>query len=96
MPGWYVGASQSAWALHGRRLPVAGDARTIATGSSTATIGGWVPALTPTSLVLATIQGNVAGVWVRGVSIDTAGNAFTIRLNKVAPSHVTVGYFIIR
>ena len=50
----------------------------------------------PATIVAATIQGNVAGVWVRGVSLDAVGDKFTIRLNKAAPSGgVVVGFFIV-
>jgi hypothetical protein len=47
------------------------------------------------SIVLATIQGNPAGTWVRAVSLDTTNERFTIRLNKAAPANLTVGWFIV-
>ena len=47
------------------------------------------------TIVVATIQGNVAGTWVRGVSVSTANDTFTIRLNKAAPKALSVGYFIV-
>ena len=47
------------------------------------------------TIVVATIQGNVSGTWVRGVSVSAAADTFTIRLNKAAPSQLTVGFFII-
>jgi hypothetical protein len=52
--------------------------------------------LTSSSLVLATIQGNVAGVNVRGVTIvpGTSGS-FTVHLNNAAPSAVIVGWFVV-
>ncbi len=46
-------------------------------------------------IVLATIQANVAGTWVRGVSLDIAHDKFTIRLNKAAPKQLQVGWFIV-
>jgi hypothetical protein len=46
------------------------------------------------SLVVATIQGNVAGLWVQGVVVDIAHSKFTINLNKPAPAAVAVGWFI--
>lgn len=46
-------------------------------------------------MVLATIQGNVAGTWVRGVSLDVPNQRFTIRLNKAAPAQLVVGWFIV-
>jgi hypothetical protein len=52
--------------------------------------------LTTSSLVLATIQGNVAGVDVRGVTIVTGNKgSFTIHLNKNTPSALTVGWFVV-
>ena len=54
-----------------------------------------LPLLNSSSLVLATIQGNVAGMYVRGVSIDTAASTFTILLNKSTPSALSVGWFVI-
>ena len=44
---------------------------------------------------VATIQGDVAGTWVRGVTLDVAGDTFTIRLNKAAPKALKVGWFIV-
>src|SRR5262249_30240227 len=63
-------------------------------GSSTATVQK--TRLTASSLVLATIQGNVAGVYVRGVTIVTGNKgSFTIHLNKNTPSALVVGWFIV-
>ena len=46
--------------------------------------------------LVAIVQGNPAGVWVRSVSVSGANDTFTIRLNKAAPSGgVTVGFFIV-
>ncbi|MEX2238741.1 MAG: hypothetical protein WEB00_14555 [Dehalococcoidia bacterium] len=47
------------------------------------------------SLVLATIQGDVAGLFVRGVKLSPGAGTFTIHLNKPAPSTVKVGWFIV-
>jgi hypothetical protein len=67
---------------------------TIALGSSTAKVQPIN--LKSSSLVLATIQGNVAGVYVRGVTIVTgASGSFTVHLNKSAPSAITVGWFVV-
>lgn len=60
--------------------------------SKTVPIGGY---LRPASLVLATIQGNVAGTWVQGVSLDRTNNTITIRLNKAAPMFLNVGWFVV-
>ena len=66
---------------------------TFAEGQSSRTIAGHV--ITAASLVLATIQGNVADTWVRGVTLDNPADTFTIRLNKPAPKTLTVGWFIV-
>jgi hypothetical protein len=67
---------------------------TISSGSSTATVKHL--SLTSSSLVLATIQGFVAGVNVQGVTIVTGTNgSFTVHLNKTAPSAIVVGWFIV-
>lgn len=63
----------------------------ISHGQSSKVVSG--QALTAASLVLATIQGNVAKTYVRGVELGT--NSFTIRLNKAAPVTLTVGWFIV-
>src|SRR6185437_4791144 len=44
-------------------------------------------------LVLATIQGNVAGVYVQGVT--RAANSFTIHLNTKTPKDVAVAWFVL-
>jgi hypothetical protein len=51
--------------------------------------------VTTASLVLATIQGNVEGTWVRGVGLDTGRGVIAIRLNKAAPVGLTVGWFVV-
>jgi hypothetical protein len=52
--------------------------------------------LTASSIVLATIQGNVVGMDVRGVTIVTGNKgSFTIHLNKNAPSTLVVGWFVV-
>jgi len=52
-------------------------------------------ALKPTSMVLATLQGHVAGLRVDGVVINAAAGTATIWLSKAAPSAVDVGWFVI-
>ncbi|MFN8623590.1 MAG: hypothetical protein U0869_22855 [Chloroflexota bacterium] len=51
--------------------------------------------MTADTLVVATIQGDVAGTWVRGVTLDVPGQSFSIRLNKAAPKALKVGWFIV-
>jgi len=66
----------------------------VAAGTSSKTVEGF--AMTAATLVIATVQGNPAGVWVRNVSINDAQDTFTIRLNKAAPSGgVLVAFFIV-
>jgi hypothetical protein len=46
--------------------------------------------------VLATIQGNVAGVFVPGVTTVTgASGSFTIHLNKAVPASTKVAWFAV-
>ncbi len=85
----------------GDALRVAGKASfsrsgilTVAAGSTSAMKTG-VP-LSSASLVLATIQGNVIGVYVQGVTlfIGTSGS-FTIHLNKAVPASTKVAWFAV-
>jgi hypothetical protein len=67
---------------------------TIASGIASATIGN--VSLSSASLVLATIQGNVPGVWVEGVTtVPGSRGSFTIYLNRTAPTNLIVGWFIV-
>jgi hypothetical protein len=66
---------------------------TFSTGQSSRTVTGH-PVVSG-SLVVATIQGDVPGTWVRGVSLNATTGAFTIRLNKAAPKQLKVGFFVI-
>ncbi|HEV3309471.1 MAG TPA: hypothetical protein VG815_03010 [Chloroflexota bacterium] len=53
-------------------------------------------ALTVSSMVLATVQGNVAGIYVQGVTIVAGSSgSFTIHLNKPTRHAVTVGWFVV-
>jgi hypothetical protein len=52
-------------------------------------------ALSPSSLVVATIQGNVAGTWVQGVTTSIANSAFTIFLNKAVTANAKVAWFVV-
>jgi len=67
---------------------------TVAAGHSSALKTGIV--LKSASLVLATIQGNVPGVHVQGVTLVTgAHGSFTIHLNKTVSESVNVAWFAI-
>jgi hypothetical protein len=53
-------------------------------------------ALGGASLVLATIQGNVAGVYVQGVTVVAGSSgSFTVHLNKATPSALRVAWFVL-
>jgi hypothetical protein len=51
--------------------------------------------LSKATLVLATIQDDLDGVWVRSAVPDPAGQKFTVHLNKAAPTHVKVAWFLV-
>ena len=52
--------------------------------------------LSSASLVLATIQGNVVGVYVLGVTLVTgASGSFTIHLNKAVSASTKVAWFVV-
>jgi hypothetical protein len=66
----------------------------IPAGKSSAKVTGL--ALGTASLVLATIQGNVAGVYVQGVTVVAgASGSFTVHLNKATPSALPVAWFVL-
>src|SRR5215813_11193999 len=66
----------------------------VAAGKSSGTKTGI--ALTASSFVLATIQGNVAGVFVQGVTLVTGSpGSFTIHLNKAVPAKTKVAWFAV-
>jgi hypothetical protein len=66
----------------------------VAAGAASATKTG-IP-LDASSLVLVTVQGNRSGVWVQGVT-KTAGTSgsFTVHLNRVTATALTVAWFVI-
>jgi hypothetical protein len=51
--------------------------------------------VTSDSIVLATIQQNVAGVAVRAAVPAAAGGSFTVFLTQAAPTNITVGWFVL-
>jgi hypothetical protein len=80
--------------VHGRAVFDRSGKTTITAGQSTKTLSGH--AITSATVVVATVQGNPPGIWVRSVSLNDANDTFTIRLNKAAPSGgVVVGYFLV-
>jgi hypothetical protein len=68
-------------------------ALTIKAGNSAATQTG--VALTAASLVLATLQNNLPGVYVQSAVPDVSEGSFTIHLSKAAPASATVAWFIV-
>ena len=52
-------------------------------------------ALTAASLVLATLQQNLSGVYVRSGVPNVAGNSFTINLSKAPSASAKVARFIV-
>jgi hypothetical protein len=66
------------------------------TGQSAVSISNTDPAwyLSPATIVIATIQGNVPGTWVLGAYVNSTSK-FTIRLNRAAPAQLVVGWFIV-
>lgn len=84
----------------GTALDVSGVAKfsrsgklTIPAGSSSATKTG--VALGSASLVLAVLQQNRTGIWVRAVVPDAAGDQFTVRLNDVVGADTIVAWFVV-
>jgi len=66
---------------------------TVTAGSSTVTKTG--VRLTAASLVLAVVQQDVAGVWVRAAVPNVTASSFTIHLNKTVASSTKVGWFVV-
>ena len=66
---------------------------TIAAGSSSGTVTGIV--LSAASLVLATVQQDLPGVWVRSAVPDAAGDSLTINLTTTVPVATSVGWFVV-
>jgi hypothetical protein len=91
---WAQATGGYALAVEGRAVFSQRGRATFSAGQASRTISASLPFLA-TSMVLATIQGNVAGTWVRGVSLNRTDHKFTIRLNKAAPKNLKVGWFIV-
>jgi hypothetical protein len=66
---------------------------TVAAGKSSATHTGI--ALTSDSMVLATLQQDRSGVWLRSAVPDVARKSFTVHLSKAAPARTTVAWFVV-
>jgi hypothetical protein len=68
-------------------------ALTVPAGKSSATQTG--VALTSASLVLATLQQNLSGVYVRAAVPNTAGSSFTVYLSKAPTASTKVAWFVV-
>lgn len=90
-----LGSAIGGYALHaiGTAVFSRSGRAVVPQGSSSCTVSG--QAFTADSLILATIQGSVAGTWVRGVALNRNASTFIIRLNRKAPVALTVGWFIV-
>ncbi len=85
----------------GTALQVFGKATFTRSGKLTITAGKastrkYDVALTPESIILATVQNNIAGVWVTR-AVQATATSFLVYLNKAVPSGqtVTVGWFVV-
>jgi hypothetical protein len=67
---------------------------TISAGKASATQTGIAP-LTAASLVLATVQQNLSGVYVRAAVPNVAGNSFTVYLSKAPSVSAKVAWFVV-
>jgi hypothetical protein len=68
-------------------------ALTVAAGKSSATQTG--VALTAASLVLAVVQQNLSGVYVRAAVPNTTGSSFTVYLSKAPTASAKVAWFVV-
>jgi len=66
---------------------------TVAAGSAKGTVTG--VALTAASLVLATLQQDKTGLYVRSAVPNVAGSSFTINLSKSVTASITVAWFVV-
>jgi hypothetical protein len=66
---------------------------TVAAGKSSGTVTG--VALTTASLVLATVQQNLSGVYVRAAVPNVPGRSFTINLSKAPSASAKVAWFVV-
>ena len=66
---------------------------TVAAGTSSATQTG--VALTSASLVLATMQQDRTGVYVRSAVPNAAGSSFTVHLSKAVSASMSVAWFVV-
>src|SRR5262249_13103830 len=66
---------------------------TINAGSSKATVSGVV--LNPTSMVLATLQQSLPGIYIQAAVPDSLNNAITVHLNKAVTQNARAAWFVV-
>jgi len=91
--GVYASGGSAALQVVGRAVFSRSGKATVSAGKSQVKVSS--VALTSASFVLATIQGNVAGTWVRGVSTSVGTSSFTIFLNKTVGAKTKVAWFVV-
>ena len=93
-----AGTGVLAESTSGTALKVNGKAtfsrgKRVAIASGQASLKVTMAGVTTSSYVIATLQGNRAGIWVQAVV--TASGSFTIYLNKAVPATTSVGYLVV-
>ena len=79
--------------VHGPAVFTRSGVLTVAAGKSSATQTG--VALTTSSLVLATMQQDKTGLYVRSAVPNVTGSSFTINLSKAVTASITVAWFVV-
>src|SRR5215472_5617580 len=79
--------------VHGPAVVSRSGVLTVAAGKSSATKTG--VALTSSSLILATMQQDRAGVWIRSAVPNVAGSSFTIHLSKAVTARTSIAWFVV-
>lgn len=79
--------------INGRAVFSRSGTASIAAGSSSVTVPGM--ALSAASLVLATLQQDRVGIYVRSAVPDPAARSFTVHLNESVTVRTTVAWFVV-
>src|SRR5262249_39893845 len=79
--------------VHGPAVFTRSGVLTVAAGKSSATQTG--VALNSASLVLATMQQDRAGIYIRSAVPNVAGSSFTVHLNKAVTVSTSVAWFVV-
>jgi hypothetical protein len=87
------GTGVTALDVHGPAVFSRSGTPTVAAGKSSATVTG--VALTAASLVLAVVQQNLSGVYVRAAVPNVTGSSFTVYLSKAPTASAKVGWFVV-